>query len=92
MAHTEKHKSVALALSASQYSEPPKAQLPQHGLSRWNQFSLFSPIGRETFRKLVRAGKAPQPVKFSERCTAYSNQELHRFFADPLNYRVEAAK
>jgi prophage regulatory protein len=55
-------------------------------MSRWKQIIPFSPFSREKFRQLVKAGKAPQPVKFSNRCTAYSNQELHRFFADPLNY------
>ena len=62
--------------------------LPLDGMSRWNQIKRFSPFSREKFRQLVRAGKAPQPVKFSERCTAYPNRELHRFFDDPLNYRV----
>ena len=88
MIQSQKLKSAAPVTPPLQYSEPPKEQLPQDGLSRWSQISIFSPIGRESFRKLVRAGKAPQPIKFSERCTAYSNKELHRFFADPLNYRV----
>lgn len=64
--------------------------LPLDGMSRWNQFAAFSPFSREKFRQLVLAGKAPKPYKFSERCTAYQNRELHRFFADPLNYRVDA--
>ncbi len=63
--------------------------LPVDGMSRWNQIQPFSPFSREKFRQLVIIGKAPQPIKFSERCTAYSNKELHRFFADPLNYSVE---
>lgn len=63
--------------------------LPADGLSRWREISQFSPFCREKFRQLVKAGKAPQPVRFSERCTAYSNRELHRFFADPLNYRAD---
>lgn len=66
-----------------------QVNLPFDGMSRWNQIAPFSPFCREKFRQLVRAGKAPQPVKFSERCTAYPNRELHRFFADPLNYRAE---
>jgi hypothetical protein len=60
--------------------------LPISGMSRWNQIAPFSPFSKEKFRQLVRAGKAPQPIKFSERCTAYSNVELHKFFKDPLNY------
>ena len=69
--------------------EQPKINLPLDGLSRWRQIAPFSPICREKFRQLVRTGKAPQPIRFSERCTAYSNRELHKFFADPLNYRAE---
>lgn len=60
--------------------------LPFDGMSRWSQIAPFSPFSREKFRQLVIAGKAPQPIKFSERCTAYQNRELHKFFADPLNY------
>lgn len=71
------------------YTEPPKVSLPLDGMSRWNQIAQFSPFSREKFRQLVNAGKAPQPVKFSERCTCYSNRELHKFFADPLNYASE---
>jgi prophage regulatory protein len=67
-------------------TEPASKTLPADGMSRWNQIAPFSPFSREKFRQLVIAGKAPQPVKFSERCTAYQNRELHRFFADPLNY------
>ncbi len=70
----------------------PSKTLPVDGMSRWNQIAPFSPFSREKFRQLVRAGCAPQPVKFSERCTAYPNRELHRFFADPLNYRAEVVK
>jgi len=54
------------------------------GMSRWSQIAPLSPFCRETFRKLVAAGKAPQPVKFSTRCTAYPNRALHKFFAAPL--------
>jgi len=71
------------------YNVTPSAQLPLDGLSRWAQIAPFSPFCREKFRLLVREGKAPQPLRFSERCTAYSNRELHRFFADPVNYRAE---
>ncbi len=70
-------------------SAAPSKSLPADGMSRWNQILPFSPFSREKFRQLVIAGKAPQPVKFSERCTAYSNRELHKFFADPLNYSAE---
>lgn len=63
--------------------------LPADGFSRWQQIKHFAPISREKFRQMVKAGKAPQPVKFSARITAYDNRELHRFFADPLNYTAD---
>lgn len=73
------------------HAAPVSKTLPADGMSRWNQIAPFSPFSREKFRQLVNAGKAPQPVKFSERCTAYPNRELHKFFADPLNYSVTPA-
>lgn len=72
------------------YMEPPKVSLPLDGMSRWNQIAPFSPFCREKFRQLVIAGKAPPAIRLSERCTCYSNRELHKFFADPLHYSVEA--
>ena len=69
-------------------SEATRKTLPADGMSRWSQIAPFSPFSREKFRQLVVAGKAPQPVRFSVRCTAYPNRELHRFFADPLGYVV----
>jgi prophage regulatory protein len=66
--------------------------LPEDGMSRWQQIAPFCPFSREKFRQLVRAGKAPQPVRFSSRLTAYSNRQLIEFFANPLTYRVEVTK
>ena len=63
--------------------------LPADGMSRWSQIKPFSPVGREKFRQLVKAGKAPAAIHLSPRCTCYNNRELHRFFADPLNYSVD---
>lgn len=67
----------------------PSKSLPVDGMSRWSQIAPFSPFSREKFRQLVIAGKAPPAHRLSERCTAYQNRELHRFFADPVNYKVE---
>ncbi|HJV07262.1 MAG TPA: hypothetical protein VJ642_08210 [Chromobacteriaceae bacterium] len=63
--------------------------LPVDGLSRWGAFKPFSPVCRETFRQLSREGRAPQPIRLSIRCTMYSNRELHRWLADPINYRAD---
>lgn len=69
---------------------PLSKTLPADGMSRWRQIAPFSPVSREKFRQLVIAGKAPPAIRLSERCTCYSNRELHKFFADPLNYVAEA--
>ena len=63
--------------------------LPLSGMSRFSQFKKFLPLSREKFRQLSQAGKAPQPIRMGTRLTMYSNQELHRFLANPLNYRAE---
>ncbi|CAN5738530.1 hypothetical protein BH11PSE12_BH11PSE12_03980 [soil metagenome] len=87
-----KIKPVALQHDQTQttnYQAPTPATLPHDGMSRYQQFKQFCPFSREKFRQLSKLGRAPQPIRFSERCTAYSNRELHRFFADPIAYRVE---
>ncbi|KWO06048.1 transcriptional regulator [Burkholderia cepacia] len=61
--------------------------LPQIGLSKWAQIAPFIPMCRESWRKLGLAGKAPQPIRFSPTHSVYSNAEVHRWIADPLNYR-----
>jgi prophage regulatory protein len=52
--------------------------LPLTGKSRWSQIKKFSPVSRETFRKLCIQGRAPQPERMGVRCTYFDNQELHR--------------
>lgn len=80
-----------MAIIANSQANPSKT-LPADGMSRFKQLEPFLPMSREKFRQLVKAGKAPQPVRFSERCTAYPNRELHKFFASPLTYSAEVAK
>lgn len=67
------------------------AVLPTTGLSKWPQIKPFLPIGRETWRKLGLEGKAPRPIKLSETCAVYRNEQVLRWIADPLNYTEDAA-
>ncbi|WP_233623154.1 helix-turn-helix transcriptional regulator [Burkholderia seminalis] len=60
--------------------------LPAVGLSKWSQIQPFIPLCRESWRKLVLAGKAPQPIRLSSACTVYRNEDVHRWLADPLGY------
>ncbi|MBY0498773.1 MAG: transcriptional regulator [Nitrosomonas sp.] len=62
--------------------------LPITGKSRWSKIAKFSPVSRETFRKLSILGKAPQPERLGIRCTYYDNCEVHRWLKDPANYSI----
>ncbi|WNC88818.1 transcriptional regulator [Paraburkholderia sp. FT54] len=66
--------------------------LPEVGLLKWRQIAPFLPVGRETWRKLVLAGRAPQPVRFSKTCAAYYAAEVHLWLADPIGYRATMAE
>ncbi|MDF0500852.1 transcriptional regulator [Burkholderia cenocepacia] len=65
---------------------PAQPALPAVGLSKWSQIQPFIPLCRESWRKLVLAGKAPQPIRLSSACTVYRNEDVHRWLADPLGY------
>ncbi|MBY4833670.1 transcriptional regulator [Burkholderia dolosa] len=47
---------------------------------------------RESWRKLDLTGKVPQPIRFSPTHSVYSNAEVHRWIADPLNYQPSVAQ
>ena len=79
-------KTKAEAISTAQ-SE--RTTQPKDGMSRFKQFQTFLPISRETWRKLVRDKRAPQPVRMGTRCTLWRNEQLHEFLNDPLNYHAE---
>ena len=67
---------------------PAPETLPFTGKSRWSKIKKFSPVSRETFRQLSKDGRAPQPERMGIRCTFFDNAELHRWLADPVNYKV----
>ena len=69
----------------------PTPNLPHDGMSRFKQFQPRIPVSREKWRQLVRAGKAPQPIRLSLTCVMYRNSDLHEFLKDPVNYRAEVA-
>ncbi len=61
--------------------------LPEVGHSRWKQIAPFVGVCRETWRKLCLAGRAPQPIQLSPRCTVWKNSEIHVYLKSPLDYR-----
>jgi prophage regulatory protein len=68
---------------------PEPVTLPFTGKSRWSKIAKFSPVSRETFRKLSLQGNAPKPERMGIRCTYYDNAELHKWLSDPANYSVD---
>ncbi len=71
--------------------KPTEPILPRVGLSKWAQIAPFIPMSRESRRKLGLAGEAQQLIRFSPTHSVYSNAEVHRWIADPLNYRQQSA-
>ncbi len=70
---------------------PTPEALPADGFTRWSGLKAFVPFSRETVRKREQEGRFPQRQHLgSERCAAWPNRELHKWFADPQNYRAEA--
>ncbi|RQT51636.1 AlpA family phage regulatory protein [Burkholderia cepacia] len=63
--------------------------LPLDGFSRWSDLRPFIPFCRETLRKRELEGRFPRRQHLSPRCTAWPNRELHRWFSDPVSYRVD---
>ena len=76
-------------ISKNQQQLPAPEALPVNGFSRWSRIKKFSPYSREKFRQLSLEGRAPKPIRDGIRCTYFSNEELHRWLADPINYRSE---
>ncbi|MBU9320651.1 MULTISPECIES: helix-turn-helix transcriptional regulator [Burkholderia] len=67
------------------------AGLPLDGFSRWENLRRFIPLSRETVRQRELEGRFPRASRLTQRCTVWSNREIHRWIADPLNYRSDDA-
>ncbi|WP_082728957.1 helix-turn-helix transcriptional regulator [Burkholderia sp. LA-2-3-30-S1-D2] len=63
--------------------------LPLDGLSKWRDLRGPIRLSRETVRKREQEGKFPRSIRLSQRCTVWKNREIHRYLADPLNYRAD---
>ncbi|RKT98998.1 hypothetical protein C7H84_33740 [Burkholderia sp. Nafp2/4-1b] len=69
-------------------SVPTPIGLPHDGFSRWGDLRVFIPLSRETVRQREREGRFPRASRLTQRCTVWPNREIHRWMADPLNYRA----
>lgn len=75
---------MATRTKATQQDIP--SELPKIGLFRINQLLPFIGISREKWRLLVKAGKAPKPVKLSKGCTVWKCEDVHRWIANPAGF------
>ncbi|WP_080303653.1 MULTISPECIES: helix-turn-helix transcriptional regulator [Burkholderia] len=75
----------------SEASAPTPAALPLDGLSRWGDLRPSIPLSRETVRQRELEGRFPRSIRLTQRCTVWKNREIHRYLADPLNYRAADA-
>lgn len=82
---------VAITQPSGGSSLPPPEALPLDGFTRWIGLEPFVPFSRETLRKRELEGRFPKRVHLSQRCAAWPNRELHRWFADPAGYRAPEA-
>jgi len=67
---------------------PERGPLISGGLSRLDDFKSYLPFGRETWRLLVLAGRAPQPIRMGARCTVWRNDEVNAWLASPATFMV----
>jgi len=52
---------------------------PQHILERLPQVLARTGASRTTWYELIKAGKAPKPVKLGARCTAWRKSDVDTF-------------
>ncbi|WP_175700117.1 helix-turn-helix transcriptional regulator [Burkholderia ambifaria] len=67
---------------------PSPTALLLDGLSRWESLRSSIQLSRETVRQREREGRFPPSIRLTQRRIVRSNREIHRYLADPLNYRV----
>lgn len=65
--------------------------LPSVGRGKWSTIEPFVGICRESARTRALAGKFPRAIKISATCALYDFAEVHKWIADPANYRVGQA-
>lgn len=79
----------ARALSVNSSSQPVSTPLLPGGLSRFNDIEPYLPFSRETWRLMVKAGRAPQSQRVNPRCTVWQNDEVNAWLANPAAFKVE---
>ena len=73
-------------------NQPESLALPLDGYTRWADLKRIIPMSHEAVRLREIAGRFPKRVQLgSARCVGWPNREIHRWLADPANYRAPEA-
>lgn len=66
-----------------------KHRLDPTGLYRWAEIKPYLPISESSWRRLVAAKTAPQPIKLSRKCTLWRGSEVLKWLENPLEYNTQ---
>ena len=58
------------------------AEIPSMGFMRLPQILAVYPVSKSTWWAMVKAGKAPQPVKLGPRTTAWRVQDIRKLIEE----------
>jgi len=70
-------------------SKPAITALRAEALYSWKEIKPLVGVGRETWRRYVNAGTAPQPIVLGARCTRYLGSDVLKWLSSPTTYRVQ---
>lgn len=81
-----------IATKSGNHSGPAPAAMALQGeaLYSWKEIAPFVGLGRETWRRRVAEGKAPQPIYLSSRCTRYRGSDVLNWIESPSTYQAHA--
>ena len=68
--------------------DKPVVLMPE-GLYQWEAFADRVPYTRESWRLKMEAGRAPQPIRLTQRRTVWRGSDILAWLADPVGWRAK---
>jgi prophage regulatory protein len=66
----------------------PHQKIDPASLYRWNDLKPYLPIGESSWRRMVNAKSAPQPIKLSRKCTLWRCADVLEWLEHPDTYQA----
>jgi len=88
----DKRRKVAQALTKLYFATVRLDEVTDQFIEIFDRFGKDADDSDALLIAIKTEGKAPRPIRFSERCTCYKNSDVIEFLNDPLNYRAEGFK